>query len=277
MNKICILILAHTLPHQLHRLINALTYEHFDIYVHIDKKSDVQDFQNNNAHFIEDRVSISWGSFAMVQATLNLINCARQKQKYRYFCLLSGTDYPIKSNEFIYTSLLGKETSYIENFTNDDPKWHFRYKKYFIYQNAFLNQLLNYRIRKLLPDRVLPLGYTPYWGSSWWALSDDAIDYVLSVCRNNPKFVDFFKYTSSPDEMFFQTILGNSDFINHMEKPIHYVDWSKGGHHPKLLKFNEDFNQLASSDALFARKFDGTDPDILDEIDSQLRIKKHLS
>lgn len=271
MNKICFLILAHTRPEQLKRLIEALSFEHFDIYVHIDKKSNLNDFLHPNACFSEDRESISWGGFPMVQATLSLLNLSRDKGEYQYYCLLSGMDYPIKSNTEIYARLTKDNSEYLDFFQSDDIKWHNRYRYYYFRENRFIQKLLDYGLKRIMPTKNFPTGYTPYWGSQWWTLSNEAIAYLLDMVNSNPKLISFFKHCHVPDEMFFQTILCNSRFLDRIEKEPRYIDWSTSSSHPKTLIYNEDFELLKSSNALFARKFNSDDDAILDAIDSRLR------
>ncbi|WP_445367269.1 beta-1,6-N-acetylglucosaminyltransferase [Methylomonas sp. BW4-1] len=272
MNKICFLILAHTNPRQLKRLIDALSFDLFDIYVHIDKKSNITEFLHPKANFIDERVSVSWGGFSMVQATLNLVSYAYDGGKYQYYCLLSGTDYPIKSNKDIFNYITQDGNfEYLDFFKSDDSKWHDRYKKYYYYECYPIKRILDVGVRKILPDRRFPAGYAPHWGSSWWTLSNYAIEYILNVLNSDPSLVSFFRYCSSPDEMMFQTILCNSSFFEKIQKEFRYLDWSKGGSHPKTLIYSEDFESLKVSASLFARKFNNGDDAFLDAIDSELR------
>ena len=236
-------------PQQLKRLINALSFDCFDIYVHIDKKSNLTEFLHPNAHFIEERVAISWGGFSIVQATLNLVKIARKSGKYQYYCLLSGMDYPIKSNKNIYSRITQSNNEYIDIFQSDEIKWHNRYRQYFCHENKFIKKALDCGVRKIIPAKKFPDGYTPYWGSQWWTLSNNAVTHVVDVMNSNPELVSFFRYCHVPDEMLFQTILGNSRFFDQIEKAARYIDWSKGGSSPKTLTYNEDFELLKSSDA----------------------------
>jgi hypothetical protein len=91
MMKIAYLILAHTHPLHLTRLISALHTEHAHIFLHIDKKS--QDMIclpiTNTITLIKNTVTVNWGGFSVVQATLNLSKEATASGEYDYFILLS--------------------------------------------------------------------------------------------------------------------------------------------------------------------------------------------
>ena len=67
----------------------------------------------SNVYIVEDRVSVNWSGFSVVEATLKLMNMVRDtNKKYDYISLISGQDYPIKSNEYIetyFTENQGKE------------------------------------------------------------------------------------------------------------------------------------------------------------------------
>ena len=67
------LILTHTDPLQLRRLINALDYE-ADFYIHVDLKVNMLSFLvlelPNSAHYyVENRLKVFWSGFRMVRAT----------------------------------------------------------------------------------------------------------------------------------------------------------------------------------------------------------------
>lgn len=78
------LILLHNNYKQVRKLIGLLDNKNSYIFLHIDKKSnlsdkDVDQFINaaHLAHIIfVDRVSVQWGGYSLVQATLNLLKKA---------------------------------------------------------------------------------------------------------------------------------------------------------------------------------------------------------
>ena len=127
----------------------------------------------------------------------------------------------------------------------------------------------------------------PYGGSHWWSLSHDAVSYVLRYVRERPGFARFYRNTHCPSEMFFQTILLNSDLASRVKNyerynqwsatttredksredlmipedsfNLRYMDWSierTGGLGRPAVLTEVDFERLKESEGFFARKFD---------------------
>ena len=106
MKKIAYLILAHNDPKHLNKLVKELDYNS-DIYIHIDKKSDIDSFKLNvnegNVFFIKDRVSIDWADISMINAQMNLIDeVLKQPEKYTHAIFLSGSCFPVNKQKIIY-------------------------------------------------------------------------------------------------------------------------------------------------------------------------------
>ena len=125
----------------------------------------------------------------------------------------------------------------------------------------------------------------PYGGSTWWALTRGACEYLQNFTHREPKVVSFFKHTECPDESFFQTILGNSHYKARMRRNLTYTDWSGGGAHPaylteKHLEFFKASSQITMSDhygtgeLLFARKFSDQAQDIAIKLDRFIKEKE---
>ncbi len=254
------LILAHEDPQQLAKLIDALEYPSFDVYLHIDVTAE-EDFSGiENAHDVVSRYDISWGGFAMVEATLFLLRRALETANYYSYTLLSGADYPIKSNAYIDETLSSISATRIDYWHDEDPSWYRRYKRYFFHDwpdpvSRVLNGLSR-RLARVLPDRSLPEGIVPYFGSQWWTLNRDGAEAVFEFIDRRPDVVRFMRTVHIPDEMFFQTALVNAEReVTLVREPLRYFDWSARRAHPKILG-EEDLDTLRGSECLFARKFD---------------------
>src|ERR1700753_859629 len=101
------LIAAHNQPAHLGRLVRALDAPGIAFFIHIDAKVGEAPFraavgQRANVTFIYPRVRITHSGFSQVRATLGLLSeaCKADPEIWR-FCLLSGSDFPIKPNEEI--------------------------------------------------------------------------------------------------------------------------------------------------------------------------------
>lgn len=294
--RLAYLILAHSNPNQLERLVNRLQDERNDIFIHLDTKAeDEQSFFRIAAYrgvfFISKRHDVRWGAFSMVKATLDSLNEIIGHGEYDYINLLSGSDYPIKSNSEIFhffNKYYGREFLYYRR--SPSPELPLggcdRYEYYYDYDNV-TTKWDNYEteMRQRNIRRSFLQGMAPYHGSQWWSLTGKCVEYVINKVRSDYEILNFYRYTKYPDEHFFQTIIMNSEFaaytVNNNLRYIDWscvnwntVDWSSVLPHPKILG-TDDFRRLKFSQALFARKFDQeVDLRVLDKIDSELLTNK---
>lgn len=146
-----------------------------------------------------------------------------------------------------------------------------------------------------------PDGWTLCGGSQWWSMTSAAARHCLGQLSRR-EVRNYFRFTDGPDELIFQSILYNSRFSSRFEAAdayvrwadsvsssmlpevifnVRYVDWSVDRHEmppgggplrgPTVLD-DRDFDALANSGALFARKFDARrSSGLLDRIDRELR------
>lgn len=279
------LILAHTDPEQLYRLIQALDGDS-SIFVHLDGKSDLRQFDRfpypDHVQFIEDRLNVSWAGFNMVLATLHLIRAAlKSGGDYSHLVLLSGLDYPIKPVVTLKNLLNdhpGKEFIRFIN-VNDSPEHYLKIYRRLSFKNPFLSPvsipvlgkaivLLDKVTRKALTllfkfYRKKPLkNIIPCFGSQWWAITPQCARYIVDYADKHPAFLKYFRTSFGPDEYFFHTIVGNSPFLNQAGGFQQYESrgTSKMANlhviHPSLSKVYtiSDFDGLRDSDKYFVRK-----------------------
>lgn len=275
--KLAHLILAHNEPRQLERLVKSLLHPDADIYIHLDKKTDIGLFENlrrlENVFFIKSRIKVYWGSYNILKATLNgFKEIIASGKNYNYLNLLSGQDYPLKSPEYIHNYLNKNPGIAFMNYLLVEPDWPEALPR--IQQYHFTNfkipgrYILQKIVNKLLPKRSLPDRLIPVGRSQWFTIPLECVTYIINYWENNTKLRRFIKYTWAPDEFIFQTILYNSEYKNRMvNNDLRYIDWSGGGVSPKMLTM-ADADSLATSGKLFARKFDiNKDVAVLDFID----------
>lgn len=298
--RIGYIILAHREPRQPARLVSRLDGDGAAFFVHIDKRTKdavYREFRRGLAPFPSVRFvrrhRSRWGEFGLVAATLEGIREALESRPpLDYLVLLTGQDYPIKSRRDIRSFL---ERADGRSFVDCNrvpceawPQAAIRLRSWYASilgeqvllprRGSFRSVLRRprrwpvYLISRCLPRQRRPLkGYEPFTGSASWVLSRAAVRYVADFVAHNRAFVRYFKRVFCPDEIFFQTILANSPLWDDIvTNNLHYIDWSKGGAHPKPLTV-DDFDALAGSPALFARKFDlDIDAAVLDLIDQRL-------
>ncbi len=238
-----------------------------DVYLHVDAKQQMLHQQlakhygnNPRITLIDPRESVYWGGFSQVKATLKLLENA-VKHNYDYFSLISGQDYPIRSieqfNAFLATNH-GSEFIEARQRNNtwrvklthnrvNQPKFRkYRYYRYY----ALLLSLINYRPKQYINQ------YKIYFGSSWFTLSQNAVNHIIDFVSHNPGFVQDFETSTCGDEHFFQTILMNSQFKSKIANDnLRFIKFKLRSNSPEILS-TKDLEEMLKSDKFFARKFD---------------------
>lgn len=121
--KIAYLITAFGNYEHLNLLIKTLNDKNTMFFIHIDKKAEMpKNLHSDNIVFIK-RINVWWGGWSHLEAIINLTNEA-VKYKFDYYILLSGTDYPIRPNSFLYTMLKegGEFINIIKGFQSHKPE-----------------------------------------------------------------------------------------------------------------------------------------------------------
>lgn len=277
--KLAYIIQAHKGFKQLTILINILS-KNSDVYLHIDLKNNCLYQQlkkhylfQDNVFIISDRVSVNWSGFSQVEATLNLFHAIRGKN-YDYITLLSGQDLPIKSHSEIISFLSEDIHREFLHIASDYKNYNWRILRYSPWsesksiRNFPLNKInsTSIKLQNLLNiKKPFFNNINIYMGSSWFTITNDAVEYILN--NIDDKLIEGFKSTTCSDEHFIQTLLMNSPFKdNVVGENIVYIDWSEGNPNPKVLTM-DDYSKLKGSNKLFARKFDiDIDSDIINKI-----------
>jgi Core-2/I-Branching enzyme len=278
--KVAYLVVAHNSPRTLQSAVERLSCEDSAFFIHIDQKSRIQDFSNiqrPNVFFSKERKCVYWGEFSMVEAILLLLKQALESaHNFDYFFLVSGGDHPVRSCRYIHEFLeenRGREfMSLIKMPAPGKPLSRIRTLRFpstkpvrrFVWRALARIGLADRDYRKLLGN------LEPYAGNSWWALTRDASEYVSSFAERNPRVLEYFQNVFAPDESFFQTIIGNSEFRDRTRRNLHYEDWSIQGPHPSMIAdrhialFEAEervcvTDMYGSGEVLFARKFSDKD------------------
>ena len=298
------LILAHKNPLQLGRMIERLDDGASKFFIHLDAKTPIEPFtaclEGAHIRFIEPRERCVWGDFSIVRATIHLMEAASEEQGV--FILMSGQDYPIQSQGYINAFLeSNKEFDFIEiepleekwkpkmvkdklehyHILHSEERGHsncyapFRHCSVFQKLRTLMHLLKgrlsrkNFRSLCSLPKRVAPFE-RQYAGSQFWAFSERTFYAVLNYIREHKAALEgYYKYTSSPDEIYFHSVLMDlvaKDSTIKLKDPITYVNYFRKNN----VFVSEDFDKLTSAKGkLFARKFDtDIDIEILNKLDS---------
>ncbi|WP_429382304.1 beta-1,6-N-acetylglucosaminyltransferase [Mucilaginibacter sp. UYCu711] len=284
--------MAHKNAVQIKRLIESLEDGLSHFFLHLDLKSGIKISDIGLNSYVKvspvESINSNWGRFELVQATLNAMALIKQQPvKFDRIILLSGQDYPIKSNEYINDFYQYSDYSiFLDHFSIPDyKKWSsngglYRIDKYFFGFSRFLKFIA--RIVNFLAlfikclQRTIKTELKHYHGSQWWTIDSYSLNYILNYISEHPEYITFHKYTFAPDELFFHTIILNADDTQIISKIFNdnkmLMKWENEFiAHPEILDRN-DLETLKISDSLFARKFDiKVDVVVLDMID-QLRL-----
>jgi len=296
--RIVYLVLAHTDPAQLRRLVMAL--DGWDVFfvIHVDRKVDqtpfeFQEFKEKaNVRFVVNRREVFWGGFSIVLATMDMVRLALEwVPNVDRVILMSGLCYPLKSNSHIQATLAAQpDSQFLDVFKLPTAtSWSSqrggldRFELYHWMDNAWTNPRapitgrLSRWVRKgalllqrMLPRRKMYQGMVPYAGHQFWILNRACASYLVNRMDNDRGLNRFFQRTFGSDELMFTTVLMNSPLSSTIiPDPLRYVDWTRED--PAILD-ERDFEKIRDSKALFGRKFTTErSTDLMARIDQEIR------
>jgi hypothetical protein len=209
-----------------------------------------------------------WGLFGHVKASLEGLvwflngDCD-------YAILLTGQCYPLRSEEQITRELDDLQgRSLIESSRFPKVEWDSENGGYTRIERFYFRYGRRLKPRSIrLWTRKVPMGMHPYGGSSYWCISRDCVEYILRFLQRFPSYNRFFESTYVPDEMFFQTIVGNSEFGDFLvNSKMHFVDWPDEQAHAGIMR-EQTVRDALESGYWFARKFEDVSMiDLVDEL-----------
>lgn len=278
--RLAYIISAYQRLGQLARLVRRLEGDDTIVLVHVDRKTDASEYRAlvertkdlSSVVFLE-RHRCHWGGFGHVRATLKGIDALLERRDpFEYAILLTGQDYPIKPLAGIQAFFgRARGQSFMSYSSLPSASWSPRGG---LDRIEYAHLRLWGRHVQSPFKRSLPAGLRPYGGGAYWCLARAAVEYVADFVARRPDVVEFFRNVDIPDELFFQTILLNSELgATIVNDNLRYIDWTRG-RRPAVLTV-ADFDALRTSAKLFARKFDvEQDEEVLDLIDTLVLAQK---
>lgn len=260
------LIHAHKDLLQLNALLARLSDPDFALYVHLDRKWQLDPAQvDPRACQIAPRLDVRWGHFSQVAATIASVRqvLAREADFDKLF-FLSGQDYPVLSNAALKAAIAAfRDRELIDCVPIGLGGWPADYRyQYFYSEGSGLAQrlacaLANRALRLTGRTRHLPGGLQPWGGSTWWTLSRPCLVHLLARVDEQPGLARFFRTVLCPDELFFQTLVMASSYAPRVvARNYRYVQWPPGpARNPQVL-VEADFERILASGAHFCRKLD---------------------
>lgn len=292
--KQAILITAYKDHAHLKRIVDFFD-DDFQIYIHIDKKSEIgHSFidaigKSNKVKVFKKKYKVNWGGLNHLKAILYLAREALKDEENFYFHLISGQDFPLRSCEdFKFFFQKNKRRNYLDYFKVPYAGWggnggldrltYFNFYDLFdakktnqskwIAKAQHIQKLIGYR-RPLFENKI-PL----YGGSTWWSLNREAVDHCSTFTKRNKSYLKRFRYTFCSEEFYFQSVLINSDYKKSITgNNLRYIDWQKSaGKRPAVLDLS-DFEGLMKSNSFFARKFEyPTSSELIERIEERLKL-----
>lgn len=319
MSRIVYLIQAHHEPDLCIRLIERLQGPNAAFFIHWDQKSESEAAKviqyassQNNVHLFSE-FKMYWMGYSLVGATILLMQKAIESGfDFKYAVLLSGQDYPIKSKENIHGFFDQHSRDFISfnrldrlgnKYLRKIESHHFLENSLWNPKSTTKNKWLHKlyfggyygRLIKYLPKRKMYNGWTAYFGSQWFAFTQNTVSHILDYLAHNPQYVSFMKTVEAPDEIFFQTLLGNTAlrgniseiedhdaFVQENPEPkpylyhwgsLHFMDWESPDRAKPALLDSRDFNSLKHSNLLFCRKVtlkEQSATQLLDTLDKEI-------
>lgn len=275
-------ILAHTDPVQLRRLIDAL--DPFPVFLHCDPKTAPEVFAEMITDLPErvtilDRVETGWAKWGNVEAELVGYRAALEHTDATHIAVLTGTDYPLASTAEITAILTDYPDKSIvsvnplphSDWGRDGGFARLRYRHW-----AVGKRMLRLPIPRRLPRDVVPAG-----GPQMKILARKHAEIVVHAAETRPDLVEFWRRSWVADETFVPTILNTPGFAPHFadehesasawwvwwgERPSKSPTWLGLDFRDEILsgrKYGQDFPRL------FARKFStAQSSELLDAIDA---------
>lgn len=269
------LILAHNNRRLLEILIGCLDDCRNDIYLHWDKKSgEVPALSTKHAKLIilEERIDVRWADISVLKAEFLLLDKAlSSNDSYAYLHLLSGQDLPLKSQDEIHAFFennVGLEFVQVTEM-NETPEIIRKAHRYHLFPRHFRSKSLLIRcIRSLFLRMQEVLGIRRNndilfkKGGQWFSITPELATYFCAKQRWNEKT---FHHTFCPDELSLQTVIWNSPFREKISSRGHMrmINWENGCLYDWKAS---DYEQLANTQALFARKFNLDDMDFIQKV-----------
>jgi Core-2/I-Branching enzyme len=314
--SIAYLVLSHHRSDRveaLARRIHELS-AHGIVYVHHDKKARDLPWKGHPPDYVRmvtPRVRVSWGHWSIVDATLRMIEFAKQDSDPDWYIVVSGEDWPICSLSAWEESLVSGrhdalvEARLAERVPRDVPIEHDRFLRYqhrwFTFlrpSNAIVRKstsLVGYALCRMTRSTKvylsvfnlygrgwalglsrsggLPPGWQYHQGSQWMAFNRRAAATVLDH-PDRTALVAHFSRSLVPDEGFIHTILYNTPGVLVSSTPTSFAPWARDwqGH---LMLGVDDFGDIRRAGTPFARKVDPEyDADLLPLIDSMVDTQR---
>ena len=286
-------ILAYKLPGQMARMIRRLSDgPDTRFYVHVDRTFDMEPFIKAcdgipGVFFLtgDDRVHSYWGDYGTAQATLNAMRRIVRDGRKGFVILLSGQDYPIRSNKEI--------NAFLERNADHDFSPHFSLpsETCWAQTRGGRNRLEYYHVSLHRPGRavqsvdICPFDFSPgnlkkilyvirfrpdmffhlprmmfvrrkkpdclqyYGGETWWVMRTATAAAILEFLERHPEVPAYFREVNIPEEIMFASLLktlpGSRDVVR--DTSLRLICWDDADSSSPQLFTSEHRDQIEAA------------------------------
>jgi len=278
--KVLYLFIVYRSPEFVYRTISKLSNGDNQFLIHVDasSKSDFSRLSEfENLKFTSKQYATPWGGWELALAVFDALK-ESQIWEWDYVCLLSESDYPVKSVDYIsnYLSKSGKDHILINPLPCENPletpggHWleggRRRVECYALRLNPKqiatieprkldlgnvrqMIKILRYNPLKIFEAVKILMSFPPRkrttdvlcGGHQWFFLTRRTTDAIIDFANKHTSFIEDCKYTQCLDEIFFPTLVNAvADISNVSRNILRYISWSNNGDSsPENISIND--------------------------------------
>ena len=236
--------------------------------------------RHSNLTVLKKRVNVIWGDVSQIKAEYALIKAAFAPGKYDYYHIISGTHFPLKSNDDLHGWFDACNSACV---LKPQPLPEEEIDMRFGYYHFFLKHLIS---RKRTVNKAYHLGWRAVLAlqkklgikrdtsfikgkaSQWCSLNEDALKLILSKEKETLKK---FRRSFCCDEFFVRSILDGTDVPIIYDDRICFVEFVHTT--PRIFK-EDDLDYLMDSGALFFRKMYDSNIGLAKKIEERICDRK---
>jgi Core-2/I-Branching enzyme len=272
------LILAHEDEAMLRRLVHRMS-KLGPVFVHVDAKTDIShwDVESVGCTVLSKRVRVFWGDWSMVEATTLLLEAALGDPSNSRFSLISGSNYPIVSNDEIArraqlsSEIIGSRPApNMPDGSRPESQYQRRFYKtrrphtwWASSKNGFMNRVIYYG--RPLDWKAVSPSTGMRAGESYWSIEREFAQYCVDRLRSSSPLISYFKKIVCSDEKVFATLYG--EYSGQIGREGTTLSKWSGGPNPRPITRDDIVQAISEGHFWFARKFSSQDAPMLDWLD----------